>query len=86
VLFFNEIASRRVYTYEEVQRQVWKERKELGSYNAGRGHVIDGQVFAVAQKEKHPGQWPTIEKVAPKVPKWGPRSSETVAYVKARAK
>ncbi|HWW87992.1 MAG TPA: transglycosylase SLT domain-containing protein [Vicinamibacterales bacterium] len=108
-------------TFEEVQRQLWQQKKQrlgdikdpeaniaagiwydhehwsywqkksdgsfhghfmLGSYNAGRGHVIDAQAFAVAQKEKHPGQWPTIEKVAPKVPKWGSRSSETVAYVK----
>jgi soluble lytic murein transglycosylase-like protein len=76
--------------YDHEQWLYWRKKSDsdyhghfmLGSYNAGRGHVIDAQKYAEAKKMKQTGQWPTIEKVAAETPKWGRYSAETVAYVK----
>jgi membrane-bound lytic murein transglycosylase F len=52
----------------------------LGSYNAGRSPLVRAQKLALAEKLNH-RRWPTIEKVAPRVPNW--RYRETLAYVNA---
>lgn len=71
-------------------RQLWKSWTEsesasdrlgfvFGSYNAGRGTILkaQGQAFKSQLDDR---LWPSIEIVAPKVPKW--RHEETLRYVK----
>lgn len=50
----------------------------LGSYNAGRSTVLRAQQAAV-ERGLNQRIWPSIEIVAPTVPRW--RYSETLAYV-----
>jgi soluble lytic murein transglycosylase-like protein len=50
----------------------------LGSYNAGRSPLLRAQKLAAAEKLNE-RRWPTIERVAPRVPNW--RYKETLAYV-----
>src|SRR5262249_3559136 len=50
----------------------------LGSYNAGHVPLQRAQKLAAAERLNHK-RWPTIEKVAPRVPNW--RYKETFAYV-----
>lgn len=50
----------------------------LGSYNAGRGTVLRAQQTA-AERGLNARVWPSIERVAPEVPRW--RYTETLAYV-----
>jgi len=50
----------------------------LGSYNAGRATLVRAQKLAAGEKLNE-RRWPTIEKVAPRVPNW--RYKETLAYV-----
>jgi len=50
----------------------------LGSYNAGRGTLVRAQKMAAIEKLNE-RRWPTIEKIAPRVPNW--RYKETLAYV-----
>jgi soluble lytic murein transglycosylase-like protein len=52
----------------------------LGSYNAGKATLMRAQKLAIAQK-LNGRQWPSIEKIAAKVPNW--RYQETLPYVKA---
>ena len=50
----------------------------FASYNAGRGTILDAQRAArAAQLDAH--VWPSIERVAPRVPGW--RYRETLGYV-----
>jgi membrane-bound lytic murein transglycosylase F len=71
-------------------RQLWRQltghpsdvdrqRFMFGSYNAGRGTLRRAQGVA-EQKALDPLLWPSIETVAPDVPKW--RHEETLTYVK----
>jgi membrane-bound lytic murein transglycosylase F len=50
----------------------------LGSYNAGHAPLLRAQKLGAAEKLNQK-QWPTIEKVAERVPNW--RYRETLAYV-----
>jgi membrane-bound lytic murein transglycosylase MltF len=50
----------------------------FGSYNAGRGTLLRAQRFA-RDMTLDPSIWPSIETVAPKVPRW--RYAETLGYV-----
>jgi membrane-bound lytic murein transglycosylase MltF len=71
-------------------RQLWKQwetessaeldRKHFmfASYNAGRGTLLRAQAVA-RTKTLDPSLWPSIETVAPDVPKW--RHEETLSYV-----
>jgi membrane-bound lytic murein transglycosylase F len=71
-------------------RQLWRlwqqdsiqgHRREfmLGSYNAGRTTIRNAQGVARSANLDH-REWPSIEAVAPRVPRW--RHRETVAYVR----
>jgi membrane-bound lytic murein transglycosylase F len=71
-------------------RQLWKVWKEhdsiqhrlsfmLASYNAGRGTINRAKNRAVEEKLDD-RTWPSIETVAPRVPRW--RYAETLTYVK----
>jgi soluble lytic murein transglycosylase-like protein len=71
-------------------RQLWKQwtKNELapdrlsfvfGSYNAGRGTILKAQNQA-AKAQLNQDMWPSIEEVAPQVPKW--RHEETLGYVR----
>jgi hypothetical protein len=51
----------------------------FGSYNAGRGTILKAQNTA-AKAALDQDLWPSIEEVAPKVPKW--RHEETLGYVR----
>lgn len=51
----------------------------FGSYNAGRGTIRRAQSAALADRLDH-RLWPSIETVAPKVPRW--RYRETLGYVR----
>ncbi|HET6266954.1 MAG TPA: transglycosylase SLT domain-containing protein [Acidobacteriota bacterium] len=51
----------------------------FGSYNAGRGTIMKAQGEA-AKAQLDDKLWPSIEEVAPQVPKW--RHEETLGYVK----
>ena len=51
----------------------------FGSYNAGRGTILKAQNQA-AKSALDQNLWPSIEEVAPEVPKW--RHEETLAYVR----
>ena len=51
----------------------------FASYNAGRGTILKAQATALGAR-LDPRQWPNIEVVAPKVPRW--RYVETIGYVK----
>ena len=51
----------------------------LASYNAGRGTLLNAQKQARA-KALDPRAWPSIEVVAPQVPRW--RHEETLGYVR----
>jgi membrane-bound lytic murein transglycosylase F len=51
----------------------------FGSYNAGRGTILKAQNQAV-KAQLQSDMWPSIEEVAPKVPKW--RHEETLGYVR----
>ncbi len=70
-------------------RQLWKQwaaqsgendlhRFSLASYNAGRGTLLRAQDVARG-KTLDPQAWPSIQTVAPDVPKW--RHEETLTYV-----
>jgi len=70
-------------------RQLWKQWSDqqgaqgsesfmLGSYNAGRGTLLRAQDVA-RLKVLDPILWPSIETVAPDVPRW--RYEETLTYV-----
>jgi soluble lytic murein transglycosylase-like protein len=71
-------------------RQLWKQWTKnefapdrlsfvFGSYNAGRSTILKAQnTAAKAALDKE--LWPSIEEVAPKVPKW--RHEETLGYVR----
>ena len=50
----------------------------LGSYNAGHNPLVRAQKLAAAEK-MNDKRWPTIEKVAARVPNW--RYKEPLAYV-----
>jgi soluble lytic murein transglycosylase-like protein len=50
----------------------------LASYNAGRGTILGAQAAARA-RNLDARQWPSIEQVAPNVPRW--RYRETLGYV-----
>lgn len=50
----------------------------LGSYNAGRGTLLRAQEVARA-KTLDPAIWPSIQTVAPEVPRW--RHAETLNYI-----
>jgi soluble lytic murein transglycosylase-like protein len=52
----------------------------FGSYNAGRGTIMRAQK-AAADEKLNQRRWPSIEKIAPHVPKW--RYQETLSYVVA---
>jgi soluble lytic murein transglycosylase-like protein len=71
-------------------RQLWKQWTKnesapdrlsfvFGSYNAGRGTILKAQNQA-AKAQLNRDMWPSIEEVAPKVPKW--RHEETLGYVR----
>jgi len=71
-------------------RQLWKQWTKnesapdrlsfvFGSYNAGRGTILKAQNQA-AKAQLNQDMWPSIEEVAPKVPKW--RHEETLGYVR----
>ena len=71
-------------------RQLWKQwtRNEsapdrlsfvFGSYNAGRGIILKAQNQA-AKEQLDQEVWPSIEQVAPQVPRW--RHQETLGYVR----
>jgi membrane-bound lytic murein transglycosylase F len=73
--------------YDRKLWKVWKEHDSiqhrlsfmLASYNAGRGTINRAKNRAV--EEKLDGRtWPSIETVAPRVPRW--RYDETLTYVK----
>ena len=51
----------------------------FASYNAGEGTILRASAAARAKKLDH-SSWPSIETVAPSVPKW--RYTETLGYVK----
>ncbi|MBY0488833.1 MAG: transglycosylase SLT domain-containing protein [Gemmatimonadaceae bacterium] len=51
----------------------------FASYNAGRGTLLQAQKRARAE-QLDPRAWPSIERVAPTVPRW--RHTETLGYVK----
>lgn len=51
----------------------------LASYNAGRGTLLQAQKRARAE-QLDPRAWPSIERVAPTVPRW--RHVETLGYVR----
>jgi membrane-bound lytic murein transglycosylase F len=51
----------------------------LASYNAGRGTLLQAQKRARAER-LDPRIWPSIEQVAPTVPRW--RHAETLGYVR----
>jgi membrane-bound lytic murein transglycosylase MltF len=51
----------------------------FASYNAGRGTLINAQRLA-RRSALDPRSWPSIERVAPKVPRW--RHGETLEYVR----
>lgn len=51
----------------------------LASYNAGRGTLLQAQKHARAA-QLDPRAWPSIERVAPTVPRW--RHVETLGYVR----
>jgi membrane-bound lytic murein transglycosylase F len=51
----------------------------FGSYNAGEGTILRASRTA-QQKQLDHSRWPSIETVAPTVPRW--RYSETLGYVK----
>lgn len=55
------------------------ERFMLASYNAGRGTLLTAQQQARA-RALDPRAWPSIEQVAPQVPRW--RHDETLGYVR----
>jgi len=65
-------------SWENDAEKKFRRQFMLGSYNAGRGTLIRAQKLALADKLNHK-RWPTIEKVAPRVPNW--RYKETLAYV-----
>lgn len=50
----------------------------LGSYNAGRRTILRAQGMARRARLDH-RQWPSIAKVAPRVPRW--RHGETLGYI-----
>ena len=71
-------------------RQLWKQWTKnesapdrlsfvLGSYNAGRRTILKAQSHAV-EAQLNQDVWPSIEEVAPKVPRW--RHEETLGYVR----
>ncbi len=73
----------------EYDRQLWllweadsvnEHRTEFmfGAYNAGRRTILRAQGHARRAK-LDPRQWPSIRKVAPKVPRW--RHRETLEYI-----
>lgn len=73
--------------YDRILWRLWQQdsvdghRREfmLGSYNAGRTTIRNAQ--GVARSEKlDDREWPSIEAVAPRVPRW--RHQETVSYVR----
>lgn len=51
----------------------------FGSYNAGRATLVRAQAVA-RERTLDPRTWPSIEAVAPLVPRW--RHQETLAYVR----
>jgi membrane-bound lytic murein transglycosylase F len=51
----------------------------LASYNAGRGTLLSAQRRA-RESKLDPRRWPSIETVAPTVPRW--RHTETLGYVR----
>ena len=55
-----------------------RQRFMFASYNAGRGTLLRAQEVA-RTKTLDPTLWPSIESVAPEVPKW--RHEETLGYV-----
>jgi membrane-bound lytic murein transglycosylase MltF len=70
-------------------RQLWNQwevqagegdrlRFMFGSYNAGRGTLLRAQRLALGMT-LDPAIWPSIETVAPQVPRW--RHTETLEYV-----
>jgi membrane-bound lytic murein transglycosylase F len=58
--------------------EVDRQRFMFASYNAGRGTLLRAQDVA-RTKTLDPTLWPSIETVAPEVPKW--RHEETLGYV-----
>ena len=56
----------------------YRRRFMFASYNAGRGTLLRAQKVARSRK-LDPGVWPSIQSVAPHVPKW--RHEETLGYV-----
>jgi membrane-bound lytic murein transglycosylase F len=65
-------------SWESDAEKKFRKQFMLGSYNAGRGTLVRAQKVALSEKLNHK-RWPTIEKVAPRVPNW--RYKETLAYV-----
>lgn len=51
----------------------------FGTYNAGEGPITRAAAAARAKKLDH-AQWPSIEQVAPEIPRW--RYRETLGYVR----
>ena len=64
--------------WEEEADKKFRRQFMLGSYNAGRATMVRAQKLAAGEKLNE-RKWPTIEKVAPRVPNW--RYKETLAYV-----
>jgi membrane-bound lytic murein transglycosylase F len=56
----------------------YRKRFMFASYNAGRGTLLRAQKVARTSK-LDPSIWPSIQSVAPQVPKW--RHEETLGYV-----
>jgi membrane-bound lytic murein transglycosylase F len=73
--------------YDRMLWRLWQQdsidghRREFmfASYNAGRTTIRNAQGVARTEKLDH-REWPSIEAVAPRVPRW--RHEETVSYVR----
>jgi len=65
--------------WERDSVDVDRTRFVFASYNAGRGTLLNAQKSARAAA-LDPRLWPSIEVVAPKVPRW--RHTETMGYVR----
>lgn len=71
---------RQLWNQWEAQSSEEPDRKHFmfASYNAGRGTLLRAQEVA-RTKTLDPSLWPSIQTVAPEVPKW--RHEETLSYV-----
>lgn len=64
--------------WTEQQGEIDRKRFMFASYNAGRGTLLRAQDVARG-KTLDPSVWPSIQIVAPEVPKW--RHEETLGYI-----